>query len=730
MRLIAKIKKITPPVKFRKTGVVRTVVNNYLRPLNSSHTNDADKWFDSIGLKHTNIKNHFIQKCVGPRCIFNPNVGGEVLNSEIAIRLFILMLFNEPKKVYSYAPQQYQIPQSMIRLKGKSDKIFVLVEEAMKEYEGDPHHSFEGVPKQPLNIKDLKDKYDPKGFFDNLYNYLRENIAAWSTDGLPQGADDEMKSKQNECFDKMKSELSPEESDQYIKDLKLNYLSELNRIIKFCKDNFNKNDIESKPNSFQLNLQKVTWGQTKSLMTDPEGTIRKYIAAKKWAAPFIANPGKNVCKSKVIKNLTDGSVTPGLIYSNEIVYNYLCSNRDTLENENTENNIFLKPEIFFNTVIIPDYSSNLDKIMNYIRGNERTDQISYRVDDSTYARLDIDTTVEVEEEGRIRRIYPKNSHFSTYQDGDIERSNGYMLGLAMFNMQQHRHGSRTTSTYTNNQGKEEKIFGPAYLKPTQDEIEKFVQNYDLQKMLTAANHFESLTSSSSWQKSRQKIVEKEEHPIALDFRKDSEKSSIGFYWTDLQTDKSEEEHLAMGHCGKDEGWGTLLSLRSLRPDPYNPGKYKRLGWLTASVNSNGWIRQLKSGENTQQIPEVCLEKIFELLTSDLNPQLVTIVKDKKVYPFTVQPLPIKTLRRYDGSQVDLAPYASPNKIQPVFENKSNPGFAQGTYYEKYDFRISWFPDPMLKDFYEKRPDFFAWPEEVKDKETEIIEQRLIKMYGK
>ena len=39
----------------------------------------------------------------------------------------------------------------------------------------------------------------------------------------------------------------------------------------------------------------------------------------------------------------------------------------------------------------------------------------------------------------------------------------------------------------------------------------------------------------------------ENHPIAVDFRKED---GTGFYWTDLETNESDEECDRMGHCGR------------------------------------------------------------------------------------------------------------------------------------------------------------------------------------
>jgi hypothetical protein len=87
----------------------------------------------------------------------------------------------------------------------------------------------------------------------------------------------------------------------------------------------------------------------------------------------------------------------------------------------------------------------------------------------------------------------------------------------------------------------------------------------------------------------------ENHPIAVDFRKED---GTGFYWADLETNESDEECDRMGHCGRTGKGNNLFSLRETIKLP--GGKYTlNRSHLTASISDEGILYQLKGSKNSK-----------------------------------------------------------------------------------------------------------------------------------
>jgi hypothetical protein len=104
---------------------------------------------------------------------------------------------------------------------------------------------------------------------------------------------------------------------------------------------------------------------------------------------------------------------------------------------------------------------------------------------------------------------------------------------------------------------------------------------------------------------------KEKHPIILDFRNDD---GVGMYWVDLETRNCSEEAKRMGHCGTSAG--NLYSLRQTVPVPNVPNITKNISLVTASIDDNGVILQMKGPRNKK--PNHDLHKyIIPLILSDL-----------------------------------------------------------------------------------------------------------------
>jgi hypothetical protein len=86
----------------------------------------------------------------------------------------------------------------------------------------------------------------------------------------------------------------------------------------------------------------------------------------------------------------------------------------------------------------------------------------------------------------------------------------------------------------------------------------------------------------------------EENPIVLDYR---DKEGIGFYWVNLETNKSTEECKRMGHCGHSPS-GILYSLRENKKIPGT--KYTVNNSIsTASIGKDNMLYQLKGPKNSK-----------------------------------------------------------------------------------------------------------------------------------
>lgn len=706
MRLVATIKKITKPVKLAaKLEIPLPIEDKYKSPLSGDTTKNSEKWFDEVGLRGTRIKSTFINKCRGPRDINNPGQGSFIHNDEIAIRLFILMLFSDPHKILMTGPQTYNIPQSLTNEKGRADKALILVEENMNKEEGSKHHY-----DKPLNIKSLKEKYDPKNFFDEAYNYLKNNINQWSTEYISDDNLSKVKTLRDEGFTRMKNELSQEESEEYIKNIKENYLNELNEIIKYCEKTFKKEvqrgevSIETKTN--------LTWKQTKALMADPKGDIRKYIAAKKWSSAFLSSGLASPYRKDVVTALGSKNPNNTSIYKNQDLFNYLYSNEDVRYNQTSPDNVFSKPEKFelgitVDGTLIKDASSAIQGIMDWVAANLRSPQTARRYYQGRELNEEDRITITNSDGSTLTRFPDEvwnNSEEVNYTQGEIIIYENIPMGLAMFNMDLHNPTSGSNRRFQH---------------PTQFEIEKMVADYTFSDMRRA----ESVYHNFLTQFRDSQLNYEETNSILVDYRGGKK---LGYYWVDLNTTYSEEESGRMGHCGRDS-FGDLFSLRSMEEDKSLSVGYHRqsfwrgTSWLTIAINKKGHIRQLKTLKNARPKDRNLLEKIVDLLTRELS------ADKSKVLPFNSEPLHKKSLKLYNGKTIELSAYSKPSLIQPCHEsNPSNPGFDTTGYQPHNDFHISDLPDDLLKRLYEARPDFFAW--KGTSEETRGIENRLTKMY--
>lgn len=100
----------------------------------------------------------------------------------------------------------------------------------------------------------------------------------------------------------------------------------------------------------------------------------------------------------------------------------------------------------------------------------------------------------------------------------------------------------------------------------------------------------------------------EDNIILLDFRKDG----IGFYWTDLDTNASDEECNRMGHCGRTSYSNKIISLRENKR--IGPKHTKNVSHLTAAIG-DGIIYQLKGQKNSKPKEEF-YKYIIPLIMSD------------------------------------------------------------------------------------------------------------------
>lgn len=698
-------------IAVKKTSA-QDVSNTYSTNL-SSYLGNASDWFDEIGLKHTTIKEIFLESCKGPQNVADPGTSPYVLNDELAIRFFILWFFSRPGGPVNIS--------SMEESDAKRPPIFLESESGLPQFSSKINTEY---------LQQMRFENDPKGFFDPLYFYLTENIDSWTNVLSPSIKSEDIaniKKITNECFDEMLSKQKTGEiEDQYIIKCKTNYLLHLNETVSYLKtfikqlsihdevsdpDSSGKNKLV--PIKVDLGQYVVTWAQTKGLMSDSKGQIRKIIAYAKFKA--IQQVFLNLNK-KVLKEILNKGESSSI--NNKNIINYIYTNPESRYNESSPKSIFpyqwanmIKKFKFENLDTETDLKSKLSLIMDWVASNLRTSQITHKVLNGQLLTAD-DRIEEVLSDGRVRLIFPKGTDSRTYYDGELILNEGIPMGLMMFNMQKHR-----LNVPTHGLG--------SFSVPTQYDIENMVKSYNWNDMIRAQTSYHSFLTKYVGSEDRGAFNYIEKHGILLDYRNGSK---LGYYWADLNSIDHGEEATRMDNCGRDS-YGDIFSLRSMTADNSKSNIKELKGgvfwvgnsWLTVSVNKNGYIRQLKAAGNSKPTEVNLLEKIIDLLSSELNTNI-----NSKVLPFDIiQSTRVKDKKLFNGQTVDLSIYAKSNLIQPFKGMTENPSFST-QHLPKRDFHIADLPDNLLKRFYELRPDFFDWSH--RSNETELIDNRLKEIY--
>ena len=547
-----------------------------------------------------------------------------------------------------------------------------------------------------------------------------------------------------------------------------------------------------KEEKITLNLSSAVfnWKQTKSFMSDPQGQIRKIVATAKWNS-FIKSFG--TLNSKVLRLLVRKDEDISL--TNKNLFNYLYFNESVRYNKPNKDNIFTKSNfenLDFKTCDIHEFGGIIDWVssnersdattIRYYRGRPLTprdrknvcnnpacqnfnnyfkatplpddfflpnDSINEAYDQN--GQIILDSCLECNQVGRL--MYPRGSAEVPFTNGPMAMFQGFPLGLAMFNHTKHRQTiqldpPRTVCVNGVNQFLSE-VNCTEFSKPTSHELESMVNDYTwLDMRLAEQNYHNWLNRRPNREGERelasltQDYVERKEVVLPFDNRtrdrindlSGSEKLSggYGWYWADLNTGTiDDEEKIRAGHCGRAMSMDGLFSLRVCTPDysrkstrGYNP-------WVnhtkaTISLNKKGYLCQIKCPGNTRPDTRELWEKLVSLISTEL-----LIPMNSTVLPFTVLK-PINQIRKLlNGTEVDLANYAKPTLIQPIFEYAINPGFLRTDYTRQgvegsCDFHIIDLPDDLLKKLYELRPDFFEYSTKFVEKsaEAEAILKRL------
>ncbi len=128
----------------------------------------------------------------------------------------------------------------------------------------------------------------------------------------------------------------------------------------------------------------------------------------------------------------------------------------------------------------------------------------------------------------------------------------------------------------------------------------------------------------------------------------------GFYWTNLQTNNSDEECERMGHCAR-TGEGTLYSLREVKP--INEKFKLNKSHLTASINEDrGIIYQLKGPKNSK--PKDVFHKyivpLFYLIDEDGKPFIKGFGSEyESELDFKIFDLPLDSIKEIYNKRPDL-----------------------------------------------------------------------------
>lgn len=186
-----------------------------------------------------------------------------------------------------------------------------------------------------------------------------------------------------------------------------------------------------------------------------------------------------------------------------------------------------------------------------------------------------------------------------------------------------------------------------------------IKNLSFQELVNA-----SLEWHESLEVGQGEINYVETNPIVVDFR---DENGLGFYWTDLQTNASDEECKRMGHCGRTAYGNTIFSLREVKKIPGTKYTINK-SHLTASIG-DGYLRQLKGSKNSKP--------------------------DEKYHPY----------------------------ILPLFDIKTGEeGYLITSFGSEYasskDFKIADLTDEDIKKLYSKRPELFN---------TRVLKKQLEKL---
>lgn len=126
--------------------------------------------------------------------------------------------------------------------------------------------------------------------------------------------------------------------------------------------------------------------------------------------------------------------------------------------------------------------------------------------------------------------------------------------------------------------------------------------------------------SQEWHKSLQvggtDINYKERNEVVRDYR---DKNGNGFYWVNLNTNRSDEECDRMGHCGTTKGGNTLLSLREYKV--VNKDYTHNKSHVTCAVGKrDGLMYQSKGPVNSKPKVEF-YPYIIDLILNSTNPEI-------------------------------------------------------------------------------------------------------------
>lgn len=619
---------------------------------------NAGGWFNIHGVPE-DIQEKFIKVAsASPRA---NETGNAILNDELAVRLFILWLFNKSVKLAN--PLNVR---SLTAIEEPNIEIPEIPNEDNKKLVVETFDKLKALMNESIkNPVEANKEYSKIDVSDVQPMFLTIKGA---------GADPSLIKKIKEEIKKIK-----------------NYLEDR---AKSVQTQWTSKGVGSRGGAEEIDISKpITWKKTADFMGKPE-IIKKGVASLKYNTAYLIDARINQDAVKVINSFSTEDMK-------ELI------KKDKIKVVESETNLSIEG---FDKTVSKDtkFSSlwDMPNIMELYLNNKESlilntpkSTIRWKKEDGNQLE-EIGIWIQNEglDEGQTtKRFIRKDGQLIPAYSGSGDERVIYEpdafepWGFGRVRMKEETYKESISRTYLNgspilmpsglpegcNMMGDPRISGSSY--PSKSEYEDLLKDLTWSDMYAASLEYHQILKSKNlktfknYNEQRHKILE----------------LSNGWYWVDLETNQSPEEATRMGHCGSDPSAFTLFSLRHnekvTKKIGYQSTTYKQnKSWATIAVLKDGTFVQFKGHNNG--VPSYTIhQQISLLLSSKLN------LKDG-----------------FTGK------FASTKQVQPVwnpYSLNSNPAFPKLSNRYGTDFSLVQMAESspeILKDLAKKRPDFFDW----------------------